>query len=321
MEPLFPISYEIITWLQGFSPALDPLMKLVTFMGQFEFYMIFIPLVYFVIDRSLGLRILYLLVIGDAVGSYAKQLLRQPRPYWLGEVEGLAGETSYGMASTHASNSIALWGYIAYYVKKGWMTALSILIILLIGLSRLYLGVHYLHDVISGWLLGLLVLFVFIKSEDRVAAWWRSKSNGAQVGLGSAASLLIIVLGVLVTTLVSGTSDPPEWSAYSTEARSITNYFTLGGVLFGAISGAVLMFEYAPFQVRDAWWKRILRYLVGLAGVLVLYLGLDVLFAGIAADDSIPGYILRYIRYGSLSFWAVFLAPWLFIKVGLARRE
>jgi hypothetical protein len=64
---------------------------------------------------------------------------------------------------------------------------------------------------------------------------------------------------------------------------------------------------------------RMVRYALGLVGVFAFYLGLDVLFALIAADDSVLGLILRYVRYGTVTFWAIFLAPWLFLKLKLAK--
>jgi hypothetical protein len=60
------------------------------------------------------------------------------------------------------------------------------------------------------------------------------------------------------------------------------------------------------------------RYLVGIIGVLITMYGLDTLFSLIASDESILGYILRYIRYGATTFWALFGAPWLFLKLKLA---
>ena len=60
------------------------------------------------------------------------------------------------------------------------------------------------------------------------------------------------------------------------------------------------------------------RYVVGVASVLIVYVGLDFLFSLIAADDTILGYALRYVRYAIVTFWMSFGAPWLFLKTRLA---
>jgi hypothetical protein len=74
------------------------------------------------------------------------------------------------------------------------------------------------------------------------------------------------------------------------------------------------MHRYARFNTRGEAWKRGVRYLVGIVGLLVLYFGLDIAFAALAADESAPGYVLRYVRYGAATLWATFLAPWVFLK-------
>jgi hypothetical protein len=134
-------------------------------------------------------------------------------------------------------------------------------------------------------------------------------------------SILFIAVGVLIRFLVSGTPDPAEWSQYSTESRSLTHFLTLAGATFGTFAGYALTRRYAPFDAKGAWGKRFLRYVVGIFGLLVLYIGLSLIFDSFAADESALGYILRYLRYGTITLWAIFLAPWIFIKTGLADIE
>jgi hypothetical protein len=81
------------------------------------------------------------------------------------------------------------------------------------------------------------------------------------------------------------------------------------------------MRRYARFDAKGTWGKRVTRYVVGVIGLLLLYLGLDVLFAAIAPDETALGYILRYLRYTTITFWATFLAPWVFLKTNLAEPE
>jgi hypothetical protein len=78
------------------------------------------------------------------------------------------------------------------------------------------------------------------------------------------------------------------------------------------------MQKYAPFETKGSWAQRIGRYLLGIAGLLVIYLGLDLLFGLIAADATALGLVLRYIRYGAVTFWVMFEAPWVFLKLRLA---
>ena len=320
MEGLQGWGIQLIQGLQLLSPALDSFMKFFTFLGRIEFYMLFITFLYWIIDARLGFRVFMMLMCTDIIGVALKQWLHQPRPYWIGDVKQLGVETSYGIPSTHASDSLSVWGYFAYQMKKRWLWITAIAIMLLISLSRLYLGVHFPHDVGGGWLIGLAVLLLAVKYQDRLSTWMAGKDLGYQLGFGFALSLVFILIGLAVNAVIASTPDPESWSSLSTEARSLTHYFTLAGAFFGGAAGYALMKASVYFETEGSWLQKLGRYLVGILGVLVAMYGLDVLFSLIAGDETVPGYILRYIRYGATTFWAMFGAPWVFLKLGLAKR-
>lgn len=320
MEALQSWGIQLIQSIQLLSPALDPFMELFTFMGRIEFYMLFITFLYWIVDARLGFRVFMMLLSTDIVGTTLKLLLHQPRPYWLGEVRQMSVESSYGIPSTHASDSLSLWSYLAYQVKKRWLWITAIVLILLISFSRLYLGVHFPHDVVAGWLVGLVTLFLFIKYSDSISAWLAQKSSGYQVGFGFIVSLLFIIAGVLAKAIVASTPDPQSWSFFSTEARSLTHFFTLAGAFFGAFVGYALLKPKGYFQTKGSFGQKLGRYLVGIVGVLIVMYGLDVLFSLVAADETVLGYLLRYIRYGATTLWAMFGAPWVFLKLKLVKQ-
>ena len=321
MEKLQEISFVLILALQQMSPALDGVMNFFTFLGNIEFYLIIIPFIYWAVDKRLGIRLLLVLVTIYTFSSFLKLLFHQPRPYWLGRVLGLGAETSYGIPSSHSAGSFAVWGYLAYRLNKRWLWILISVFIFLIALSRLYLGVHFLHDVVFGWLAGFLVLWVFIKYEERVAGWADQRDMLFQIGLGFVISILMIVAGQSIQVWLAGISDPPEWSSFASQARTPTYVFTLAGALFGAVAGYVLMKRYAPFENGGSGLLQLARYVIGIILLLLLYSGLDVLFSIIAADETTLGYALRYLRYASVTFLVTFVIPWIFIKLKLAKRE
>jgi membrane-associated phospholipid phosphatase len=321
MDSVQELGIQIIQAIQLLMPTLDTIMEFFTFLGKIEFYMLFITFLYWIIDPSLGFRVFMVLLSTDIITTSFKQLLHQPRPYWVSDVQHLgAEETSYGIPSGHASGSFVVWGYIAYQVRNRWMWIISIAIILIISFSRLYLGVHFPHDLIAGWLIVLIVLMLFIKFEKQVCTYLKAQSQTYQISFGFLISILFIIVGIIVSFIITGTSDPESWAHSAYEARSLTHYFTLAGTLFGTMAGYVMMKSRARFQVKGSWTMKLGRYLVGIVGVLIAMYGLDFLFSLIASDESILGYILRYIRYGTATFWALFGAPWLFLKLRLARK-
>jgi membrane-associated phospholipid phosphatase len=317
VDPILNFGIQLIQALQTLSPAFDQPMKALSFLGTIEFYLLLIPLIYWLVDAQLGMRVLLVLIGADFLGVAFKQLLRGPRPYWVGGVKALEQQTSYGIPSTHASDSLAVGGYLAYRLKKDWIWAIAILLVPLVGLSRLYLGVHFPQDVLGGWLVGLVVVVLFARLEARALSWLKKLPASRQIGLGFGISLLIILAGRLVAGLAASTPDPLAWASYGAAAGSMSHYFTLAGTLFGAVAGFVLMQARARFQAQGPWPRQAGRYAVGLLGLLAIYLVLDILFAQIARDETLAGYLLRYVRYASVAFWAIFGAPWVFLKLKL----
>jgi membrane-associated phospholipid phosphatase len=318
MSALQEFGIQLIQTLQTFSPALDSIMLFFTYLGRVEFYMLLMTFTYWLMNRRLGLRVFLVLLSTDYVATSLKILLHQPRPYWVGEVKGLSEEPSYGVPSSHASDTLAVWGYLAYNVQKGWFWVTSVFLVLIIGISRLYLGVHFPHDVIIGWLIGLVTVYLFIRYEEQISSWMGSHSANAQIGIGFLVSVLFIATGLIIRALVAPYPDPASWAQFSSNARSITHYFTIAGALFGVVAGYVLMKAHAQFETGGSGLQKAGRYILGIISVVIILYGLDALFSPVAADETITGYILRYIRYGLTSFWAMFGAPWLFLKLKLA---
>lgn len=321
MDALQQLSISLIQALQTLSPSFDGVMNFFSFLGRIEFYLFIIPFIYWVIDKRLGIRALLILIAVDLVSASFKLLFHQPRPYWIGGVRGLAEEASYGIPSSHASDSLAVGGYLAYRSKQTWFRLVIIIILFFIGLSRLYLGVHFLHDVLFGWLIGAVVLWIAAIRSEQIKTWARSKTLSAQIAIGFVVSGAVIVLGISIRSIISEAVDPAAWSSYSIDARSISHSFTLAGALFGSITGYALMRSQADFRPAENWVKRGISYILGVIGLILIYFGLDIVFSVIAADETIAGYALRYIRYALVTFWVTFGAPWIFLKLKLAHAE
>jgi hypothetical protein len=167
-------------------------------------------------------------------------------------------------------------------------------------------------------LIGLVILFLFIRYEKKIAYHFSAKSTNYNIGLGFLISLGFIVIGLIVNALVTNAPDSIIWAQYSTEARTLTDYFTLAGAFVGAFVGRVLMKVSANFQTRGTLVQKVLMYILGIIGVIVALYGLDMVFSIISTDESVLGYILRYIRYGLTTLWVMYGAPWVFLKLKIA---
>ena len=105
------------------------------------------------------------------VNQVIKHIIRRPRPNVLRLVE----ESGYSFPSGHSMVSMAFYGIIIYLVYKNvsnkylkWILIILLsLLILSIGFSRIYVGVHYFTDVAGGFLLGLAYLIIYINIYNK----------------------------------------------------------------------------------------------------------------------------------------------------------
>lgn len=319
---------EVILALQQASPGLDWVMRFLSFLGAEEFFVLLLPFLYWCVDPRLGARALAVLVISDFTNDLLKWAFHAPRPYWVEpKVKALAVETSYGLPSGHAQASTAVWGFLARIARSPVMWAAAVVLILGVSVSRAYLGVHYPHDVIVGWLVGAAFLVAYLWVEPRAGRWLGPKPLGAQIG--AALGLVVIMLGLLlaVHVAIAGVADPPEWESQAASAappkpgmratnpRDLQGPFSNLGIVFGAGAGLALARRFAPFDARGPWAKRIARLVIGLAVLVVLRVGLGAVFP---REPLVVGMAFRFIRYALMGLWAIWLAPWVFLRVGLA---
>jgi hypothetical protein len=176
--------------------------------------------------------------------------------------------------------------------------------------------------VLIGWILGFLTLLVFVKFWDPVAARLKGMSFWNQIGLAFAISLGMILIGALIVFLSRGWRMPSEWIANATRNGgaapapfSLAGLITAAGTLFGLCVGLAWFTPRGGFSASGPLAKRALRFIVGLVGVGILYIGLKYIFP---AGDALIPYIFRYIRYILVGLWVTGGAPWLFSKLQLA---
>ncbi|MGD2027852.1 MAG: phosphatase PAP2 family protein, partial [Anaerolineales bacterium] len=213
MESIFTQSLELTIWLQSLAPWLKPVMEFFTFLSNEEFYLLVMPVVLWVFDYRLGFRIGVMLLLTSGLNPLVKMTFRQPRPYWVKPQAGVVSSPAggYGIPSGHAQFSISVYGFFAVIFKRRWVTALAVFAVFMIGFSRVYLGEHFYIDVLAGWLIGAVVLYLFVKLEPRVSAWFVTKSFGVKTLGVLAYSLGIVLLGAVVINTPADYQVPQEW--------------------------------------------------------------------------------------------------------------
>lgn len=327
MEALHQIEILWILFLQSFTAWLAEPMRLISLFGQEDFYMLVMPALYWCFDATIGIRVGMMLLLTHSVNTAAKMVFHQPRPYWINhQVHAYAAETSFGLPSGHAQMAISIWGLLAALLQnKRTKIALAILIFL-IGFSRIILGVHFISDVVAGWLIGALLLFLFVRFEKPITAWVKTLPL-AQMAALALGSTLLLSGGILVAGASSSQWVlPSEWTQLAAAARpettidplSISDAFTIGGTWLGLLLGAAWLYHrQGGFHADGTPSQRLLRYFIGTAGILALWYGLGQVFP--REPDAIS-YGLRFFRYTLVGLWVSAGAPLVFQRFGLVRQ-
>jgi membrane-associated phospholipid phosphatase len=293
--------------LQALS-LLTPIMRGLSFLGQQEFFLVLIPIVFTLVSPRAGMRLAFVLLIGYAVNSTAKLALHMPRPYWVdARVAALATEANYGLPSGHAQ-TIAVWLTLGDLIRRPWAWVAMIAIAFLVGVSRIYLGVHFAGDVFCGWALGVGLLALLAWLEAPVAAWVGRRSFGQRLGLSAIAAAAIVAAGAITLLAVSGSPDPAAWARFSVEARSLGDFVSASGSIFGLCAGLTLSARAGIVLEGASRKKRAIRFGLALAGALVFWVGLKLVFP---TEPEALGQLLRWIRYALTTVWLAFGAMWL----------
>lgn len=319
MESLIQLFLPVSIWFQTASGWLITLFKGITFLGNTEFYLIIMPALYWCIDATLGIRTGIMLLVSGGLNTILKFAFQAPRPFWVSsQVTNFAGGSGFSFPSGHAQNAASVWGLIGSSVQKAWFRWFSLLVIILIGLSRIVLGVHFVHDVLAGWLVGAGLLWLYLKLETSLVAWFKDRSFLVQLLALLLATSLFLLPALLIVPPFNPPAVPQAWidgAGHNIEPYHYEGLLTTSGSFLGLGLGVILLHRSGGFSAQGSTWKRILRYLTGLSGVLALYLGLGSIFPD---QVDLLSYALRFLRYGLIGLWIAYGAPKLFSWLKLA---
>jgi len=320
MSDIHAIEIVVNEFFQSLGVWLRGPMLAITALGYEEFFVLLLPTIYWCFDQMIGLRVGIVLLLGNVFNNFFKFLFHSPRPYWISEsVQAYSHETSFGLPSGHAQIAASVWGWLAVELRKRWVSIVAIVLIFLIGISRIYLGVHFLTDVLLGWMLGGLLVWAFAAWHKPVGKWLDQRALWTKIGLvaASAAVMLLMVLSVRWVN-ASWTLDA-AWveRAGEVDPYNVEGVFTVAGTWFGMLCGfAVVTEKRGHFLAGEGGWRRLVRFVVGLVGIAILYLGLGEIFPD---GMDVLSLALRFLRYILIGLWVSWLGPLAFEWMGLLK--
>ncbi len=196
-------------------PAIDPLLQgipwilraqslggtpgevfftLMTLLGGRWWILPSLPFLWFLLPWKSGARISLFVILSTLVNYILKDAFSLPRPFHLREGLNLIAAAGHGLPSGHAQAAVVYWGTLARELRRRWFAGIAGFIVLMVGLSRVYLGVHFPADVLAGWILGGVLLAGFAAAEPRVKDAFQSLPRAGRLGAALGGPLLAMGL-------------------------------------------------------------------------------------------------------------------------------
>lgn len=271
---------------------LDLVFTLITGMGDELFYLFLLPFLFWCIGKRHGMHIAVLLFLSLFINNLLKLAFANPRPFVVSAaVVAKVGAEGYSFPSGHSQNAAVIWPALAFMFRRRWIAVLAAVFTVLIAFSRVYLGVHYPHDIIVGALVGLLIAYAYVKRAPALESWVARWSLGWQLAL---VLFLTLVLSVSVTN---------------------NDALKLAGSVCGIGLGYILEQRMLRFQPKAEWRNRALSLGIGMAVVAVVYVGMKLVAP---TANEVVAAAFRFVRYMSVGFVAVYVVPWLLVRMSLA---
>ncbi|MBQ3111508.1 MAG: phosphatase PAP2 family protein [Firmicutes bacterium] len=282
------------------TPALDAFFSAVTQLGDETFFLAVPIIIFWCIDKKLAYYLLSVGFAGLTANQFLKITCQVPRPWVLDSdftiVESAReAATGYSFPSGHTQNITAVLGTPAYYCRKAWLTALALLLIALVALSRMYLGVHTPADVLTSLALTGALIYAL------APIFCGKQRLPKQVGGG-----LLCVLAVAAAYLIFVISR--SWPA-DIDAANLHEAVKNGWLLLGATAALLLSFhierKYIRFIEAGRPAAQVVKVLFGLLLVVALKAGLKAPLLALTGGHECA----TAIRYGLLVFFAVCIWP------------
>ncbi|WP_427338538.1 phosphatase PAP2 family protein [Caloranaerobacter sp. DY30410] len=269
------------------SPILDKIFIFITNLGSESFYLMFIAYIYWCVNKRFGIKLFSVLAVSIYSNNLFKVIFHTGRPFLHSEIQTpyIQSAPGYSFPSGHTQGATTFWYYIMKKVRKKVVYVIGWTVIILIGISRLYLRVHWPIDVIGGLILGILIVWLFQSILD-----YFKRYNSKLINIG------LIIMLVLMHFLAVTESN-----------------IKILSLLFGTLLGSFLESKYINFNEYNSFLNQIAKYLIGL---LFIFLIRSLLFTILPMNIYFV-----YLEHFILGICLTLIVPLLFIILGVTRKK
>lgn len=273
---MFKFNYEILRFIQSFSSnVLSSFAILCTMMGEEYFYTIILTYIFWCKNKELGYKLGFSFLSNGVLNNAIKDILKVKRPIGIEGIISLRTETAtgYSFPSGHTQGAASFWSSLMIILKKRSIYIIGSIVITLVGLSRLYLGVHWPTDVIFGIVFGVSWTFIAIYLYDK------AMNNGKQW-------ILLILPALALCGLFFFKS---------------TDYLKSLGIFMGFFLGFFVERKYINFSTEGSLIIQLTKMVFGVSILLLLRVYIKKIFVAGGTSD--------FFRYAILGIWVTCGAP------------
>ena len=266
-------------------PGLNEFMLAVTTMGEETAFLVIALILFWCVDKYVGYYTLSVGFVGTIANQFMKLLFRIPRPWVLDPdftilEQAREAATGYSFPSGHTQSAFGTFGSIAYVTKKKWLRIAAIVIPVLVGFSRMYIGVHTPMDVGVSVLVAVLLIFAF-----RPVVFANDHRYMPALFAG------MLLLAVAFLCFVKFYQFPTDIDMHN-YASGLKNAYTLLGALLGMLVVYVVDKKWLNFSTKAVWGAQVLKVVLGLLVVLIVKSGTKEVLNSLLGES-----IGRLVRY------------------------
>ncbi len=273
------------------SPFLDSFANVASAVGEETFIIGVTLYILWNLDKNRGFTIYSTLLFSVISMGLLKAIVRAPRPFQVLEsINGkrLATATGYSFPSGHTTTGSSFYSALAFAYKKRALSIICAIMIILVGTSRLYLGVHWPIDVFGGLVLGIGITLI---AYAKMSALYENKERRYT---------FTVIIGIV--TFVAGLILAILLNMHSIDEVAFSDLMKTLALAGGGYLGFALEVQKVNYSVEASLQKKLVRFFLGMIGVISIMALKTVIPEALYSVGS-------FSRYALLGFWATGLFP------------